>query len=167
MKEKPVFLNNEKGSVLIIAVIFLMLLTVIGIFATTTSTIEVQISGNDKINKMVFYAADSGIHYVAVNPALYNTDNLNKDAPLSFPDPDPDPDNADATYPLSDNLKVNGNVTYLGKSQMSAGTGYSAGIVFAINYKLISTGNYKPISTGTGPNNGTSTVEAGFYRIGL
>ena len=86
MKEKPVFLNNEKGSVLIIAVIFLMLLTVLGAFATTTSTIEVQISGNDKISKMVFYAADSGIHYVAVKPDLYGTNNIDKDVPLSFPD---------------------------------------------------------------------------------
>jgi len=158
MKEKPVFLNNEKGSVLIIAVMFLMLLTVLGIFATTTSTIEVQISGNDKINKMVFYAADSGTHYVAVNPALYNTDNLDKDDPFPFSFSFPDPDTA-ATYSLLDNLKVNGNVTYLGKSQMPAGTGYSAGTVFAINYQLK--------STGTGPNNGSSIVEAGFYRTGL
>ncbi|WP_299978193.1 pilus assembly PilX N-terminal domain-containing protein [Desulfobacula sp.] len=155
MKEKPIFLNNEKGSVLVIAIIFLMLLTVIGIFATTTSTIEIQISGNDKINKMVFYAADSGTHYVAVNTDLYNTNNLDEDAPLSFPDPD-DPG---AKYSLSDKLQVNGNVTYLGKVQMPAGSGYSAGTIFAIIYELE--------SSATGPNNGASTVEAGFYRIGL
>ena len=155
MKEKPVFLNNEKGSVLLTAVIFLMLLTVIGIFATTTSTIEIQISGNDKINKMVFYAADSGTPYVSVNTDWYGPDNIDKGGDF-FPDLiDPK-----KQYQLSDKLQVEiENVLYLGKSQMPAGTGYSAGTVFAINYELI--------STGTGPNNGASTVEAGFYRMGL
>jgi len=149
MKETPVFLNNEKGSVLVIAVIFLMLLTVLGVFATTTSTIELQISGNDKINKMVFYAADSGTPYVSVNTDWYGPDNIDEDTPAG-----------PFTYQLSDKLQVEiENVTYLGKSQMPAGTGYSAGTIFAVNYQLK--------STGTGPNNGTSIVEAGFYRIGL
>lgn len=148
MKEKVSFLNNEKGSTLVMAVVFLLLLTVIGIFATTTSTIEVLISGNDKINKMVFYAADSGISYVAVNPDWYGSNNITEDAPLSFPN-----------YSLSSRLQVNGDVAYTGKSQLPPGTGYSAGQILAINYKIT--------STGTGPNNGTNTVEAGFYRIGL
>ena len=155
MKEKICFLNNEKGSALIIAVVFLMVLTVIGIFATKTSTLEVQISGNDKISKMVFYAADSGIHYVAVKPDLYGTNNIDEAVPLSFPDSG----NPAATYSLSSNLQVNGEVSYLWKSQMPAGTGFSAGQVFAINYKIE--------SNSTGPNNGANTVEAGFYRIGL
>ncbi|MDA3819828.1 MAG: pilus assembly PilX N-terminal domain-containing protein [Candidatus Delongbacteria bacterium] len=155
MKEKPTFLNNEKGSTLIIAVVFLMLLTILGVFATTTSTIEVQISGNDKINKMVFYAADSGIDYVAVNPDLYGPDNIIEDVPLSFPDSA----DVNATYSLSDKLLVNGNVSYLGKSNIPQGSGYSAGQIFAINYEIE--------SNSTGPNNGASKVEAGFYRIGL
>lgn len=155
MKEKPIFLNNEKGSTLIIAVVFLLLLTFLGIFATTTSTIEMQISGNDKINKMVFYAADSGIHYVVVNPDLYGPNNIIEGEPFSFPDSV----NAVATYSLSNLLQVNGDVSYLGKSNMPPGSGYSAGTIFAINYKIE--------SNSTGPNNGTSTVEAGFYRIGL
>ena len=155
MKEKPIFLNNEKGSTLIIAVVFLMLLTFLGGFAITTSTIEVQISGNDKINKMVFYAADSGIDYVVVNPDLYGPDNITEDVPLSFPDSA----DVNATYSLSNQLQVNGNVSYLGKSNMPTGSGYSVGTVFAINYKIE--------SNSTGPNYGTSTVEAGFYRIGL
>lgn len=149
MKNFPVFLNNEKGSTLIVAVIFLMLLTVLGVFATTTSTIELQISGNDKISKMVFYAADSGIPYVSGNPDWYGPNNIDEETPTDPP-----------VYNLSDKLRIDiKDVTYIGKSQMPAGAGYSAGTVFAINYKLT--------SEGTGPNNGTSTVEAGFYRIGL
>ncbi len=148
MKEKVSFLNNEKGSTLVVAVVFLLLLTMIGSFATTTSTIEVLISGNDKINKMVFYAADSGIDYVAVNPALYGVNNITEGTPLSFPN-----------YSLSNRLQVNGTVAYVGKSQLPPGSGFSAGKVFAINYTIT--------STGTAPNKGTNTVAAGFYRIGL
>ena len=76
--------NNEKGSALVVAVVFLMLLTVLGSFATKTSNIEIQISGNDKIKKMVFYAADSGIDYVAVNPILYGSGNTSMVDPFSF-----------------------------------------------------------------------------------
>ena len=52
--------NNEEGSALIISVLILLLLTVIGIAATNTSTIEVLISGNDKVHKMAFHEADGG-----------------------------------------------------------------------------------------------------------
>ena len=58
---KYIFHNNEKGSALIISVLILLLLTVIGIAATNTSTIEILISGNDKAHKMAFHQADGGI----------------------------------------------------------------------------------------------------------
>ncbi len=54
-------LCNENGSVLLLSVVMLILLTLLGMFATTTSTIEIQISGNDKIHKQRFYDADSGV----------------------------------------------------------------------------------------------------------
>jgi hypothetical protein len=154
MEEKKSFLNNEKGSILVVAVIFLFLLTGLGIFSTTTANIELQISGNHKVNKMVFYAADSGIHYVAVNPALYGPDNLDTSNPKNFPGP-----GSTDTYPLTSKLNVGGTVTYQGITQLAAGSGNSAGIVLAIHYQLL--------STSTGPNNGTNTVQAGFYRKGM
>lgn len=155
MEKKISSINNEKGIVLISAVIFLLLVTVLGIFATTTSNIELQISGHNKLSKMVFYAADSGIHYVAVNPDLYNSINLDENAPFDFPVNG----SPAVTYALSHKLKVGGSVSYVGKNQMPAGTGYSVGTVFAVNYKII--------SNSTGPNNAANTIEAGFYRIGL
>lgn len=54
-------INNQQGSVIIIAVIMLVLLTVIGIAATNTSTTEVQISTNAVLHNIAFYAVDSGI----------------------------------------------------------------------------------------------------------
>ena len=51
-------LKSEDGSVLVIAMIMLVLLTLIGISAITTSTIEVQISANERIYKMNLCVAE-------------------------------------------------------------------------------------------------------------
>ncbi|WDN87649.1 hypothetical protein BuS5_00617 [Desulfosarcina sp. BuS5] len=61
MKQLKLSVCNQNGSVLLISVVILMLLTLLGIFATTTSTIEIQIAGNDKWHKMAFYNADGGV----------------------------------------------------------------------------------------------------------
>jgi len=54
--------QNEDGFVLIVALFVLILLTIIGISATNTTTIDIQISQNDKAYKVAFYNADSGIY---------------------------------------------------------------------------------------------------------
>lgn len=59
----PYSLENEKGFVLITALVILVLLTFMGIFALNTTTTEIQISGNDRVYKQAFYSADSGISY--------------------------------------------------------------------------------------------------------
>jgi len=62
MNMKDIFspLTNDKGSALILALLILVLLTLMGISATTTSTIEVQMAGNEKFYEMAFYTAESG-----------------------------------------------------------------------------------------------------------
>jgi type IV pilus assembly protein PilX len=50
--------RNEEGVVLVLCLITLVLLTLIGISATTTSQLEAEISGNDKTSKEAFYAAE-------------------------------------------------------------------------------------------------------------
>jgi len=55
-KKSPI--KNENGSVIILAMIFLVLLTIIGMSAVDTSTIEVQISGNDVRYKTNLYRAE-------------------------------------------------------------------------------------------------------------
>ena len=61
MQKITSILNNQQGSVIIMAVIVLALLTVIGISATNTSTTEVQVSTNAVLHNIAFYTADSGI----------------------------------------------------------------------------------------------------------
>ena len=54
-------MNNEKGFVLIATILILLILLIIGIAATNTTIFELQISGNDRVAKEVFYAAEGGL----------------------------------------------------------------------------------------------------------
>jgi hypothetical protein len=60
MKGIVIDIANDRGSALVVALLVLVLLTLIGISATTTSTIEVQMAGSEKVYDMAFYAAESG-----------------------------------------------------------------------------------------------------------
>jgi len=60
MKEK-IMLKNEDGSIVIISLVVLLLLTMLGIWANNTATIELQIAGSEKAQQIVFYAADAGV----------------------------------------------------------------------------------------------------------
>jgi hypothetical protein len=68
MKELKV-IKDEKGSVLVIALIMLVLLTILGITATTTSNIEVQIANNERNYKQAFYVANAGIEHARASLA--------------------------------------------------------------------------------------------------
>ncbi len=55
--------ESEEGAALIIAVMILLILTILGIYAVTTSILETKIAGNERVLKDAFYAADGGIDY--------------------------------------------------------------------------------------------------------
>ncbi len=59
------FRGDEGGFVLIGALLILMLLVVIGISATTNTSLELQIAGNDRTHKETFYQADGGSQFAA------------------------------------------------------------------------------------------------------
>ncbi len=54
--------RNEKGSVLVISLILIALLTLIGVMGITTTQTETQITGNDMFRKIAFYDADAGVY---------------------------------------------------------------------------------------------------------
>ena len=60
MPKKSLIINNEEGSVIFVAVMILVLLTLLGISSITTSTTEVKIATNTQRYQMDFYVADSG-----------------------------------------------------------------------------------------------------------
>lgn len=60
MKPNVVHAENENGLVTVAALLFLIVLTIMGTSAIRTSNTEVQIATNDEIHKMTFYGADGG-----------------------------------------------------------------------------------------------------------
>jgi Tfp pilus assembly protein PilX len=69
--------RNEQGFVLVIALLGLLVVTVIGVLAISTSTTEVMVAGNTRLREMNFAGAESGleisdpaIRFIAFNGAL-------------------------------------------------------------------------------------------------
>lgn len=56
-------LSDNRGAVLVIALMLLAVLTILGIAALNTTTTEIRISGNEKVYKEAFYNAEAGIAY--------------------------------------------------------------------------------------------------------
>lgn len=54
-------LGQENGSVMVVTLLILVLLTIIGISANSTSITEVQISTNEQLSRICFYAAETGL----------------------------------------------------------------------------------------------------------
>ena len=69
-------LKNEEGFVLVAALMILVILVVVGITATNTSFLEMQIAANDRLYKQSFFQADGGTD-VGVNLAYENALCLN------------------------------------------------------------------------------------------
>ncbi|HPQ43426.1 MAG TPA: pilus assembly PilX N-terminal domain-containing protein [Syntrophales bacterium] len=66
-------INNEKGFALVAAVLILAVMTIIGIAATTTSTIEMQIAGNENQYTGTFYNNEGVLINTMENPSLWLT----------------------------------------------------------------------------------------------
>ena len=56
-------ITGEKGSIILAAMVILIVLTLIGMAATRTSTIEIDIAANDKFHKQALFESDSGISW--------------------------------------------------------------------------------------------------------
>ena len=66
--------NSEKGIVLIVSLLLLLVATVVGITALSTSTTNVMMTGNQLLSERAFAAADSGIFVSApiIDDTAYN-----------------------------------------------------------------------------------------------
>ena len=168
MKEKCL-LENEKGSVTVLAVVLLMLLTLLGIAATTTSSIEVRIAGNELRHKLAFYSAEAAKGWVIWNPDLYGSLNITPGTKHLFPnDTDPYvPNTSDLSEPIfpdpqvlpNSNQSFNGSVGYGSSVDPPRGSGYEATEYRAHRYTMT--------CNGYSSHNTSMQVEIGFYRIGF
>jgi hypothetical protein len=173
--------SGEQGSVLIVALVILVLLTIIGISATTTTDIETQIAGNEKFQKIAFYSADSGIpstaklisivmdaqdepdlgsaiEYKGIEGALLNQimgyeeyDDGTPDVTFSLGSNHAD---ADVERTRTEPLAGGGVEFAAGAEGVGAGT---AGGGVAIFYNID--------STGSGPSNSQSNIVADYRKV--
>jgi hypothetical protein len=63
MQTKACIVNDQTGSVMVAALMVLVLLTIIGISASSLSITEVQIATNSLLHERAFYTAESGLQH--------------------------------------------------------------------------------------------------------
>jgi len=68
--------NGNKGFVLVIALIVLLVATVVGIFAIQNTAIDTKISGNERVSTLMFNSSDAGagagVSYYKSNKSSHN-----------------------------------------------------------------------------------------------
>ena len=180
-------IGNERGMVLVFALVIMLVLTIIGSSATMTSQVDLKISGNTKVIRTSFYVADGGIMMapkvisrIITDRALpaasdtpmitYDVDNLLDKIMGYIEDDDPGTDTTDIVM----NQGTLGNLTvdvsragtqYLsgGGVEFAAGTegvGVGGASSAAIIYNLASRG-----TVGTAPRTTESDIVAQYRKV--
>lgn len=77
--------GREQGSITIIALIILIVLTIIGLSISTTSTTDIRIAANELLRKQDFYMAEGGVNREAqeVGSGNYAVMDVNTPATLA------------------------------------------------------------------------------------
>ena len=111
--KKISLLKNENGSVIVLALIMLVLLTLLGMAVSRTSSIEVQIASNDQQAVDNLYKAESADHYAIElsriwlsNAFLQAADTV---ANVVIPTTNPDPSDIDGDGAPDVNLDIDGD----------------------------------------------------------
>ncbi len=177
-------LKNEQGFVLVMAMVALLMLVVVGISVMNTTSVEVEIAGNEKFHKMAFYNADSGVYMspkiisraieaggdpVEASVTMYgvgtvvSAGNAFYNEIMGFVASDAQDD---LEYTLVDQqvgvdiVRFSTDILAGGGAEFAAGSagvgsGSTGGI--AINYNIT--------STGSAPGNSTSTISARYRKV--
>ena len=80
-------LHNQRGAVLVTAMVILALLTIIGMAATNTSMLETMISATERTHSEAFYTAEAGVDHLRRNfKSVFLDKNMDKFAAGTDPD---------------------------------------------------------------------------------
>ena len=80
-------MKNERGAILVIAMLLLVLLTLMGKSISTIANRELKISGNEQVEKRIFFASEAGLgHITAILQAEFTHRNQAKVASGQIPD---------------------------------------------------------------------------------
>jgi hypothetical protein len=145
--------GNERGIVLILSLLMLMVLSILGAFATSTSMTEISIAGNYRNAETALDVADGGVAFAETDPAIYTTIGNGV-----FPTPGlgtgTDPNNqAVAVGTNTAEIRVN----FIVSGPPPAGSGIDTE-VYQANYFAVT-------STGVGPNNSQARIETQIAKI--
>jgi Tfp pilus assembly protein PilX len=163
---KKTILAKEDGSILIVALILLVLLTLMGISATTLTDIELQIAGNEMVSRANFYNAEAAamenIQLLAntgeaiTDPTDVTMPWLNLDAELPFANDITRDENWTDTNSRVADRAINGDQRYL-----TVFEGITAGDSLDMTRSRIYT--YRVVGKGEkNPGQGMALVEMGF-----
>lgn len=143
-------IRDEKGAVLVIAIVMLLILSIIGIYAMGSSINEIKISGQKKYYDTAFNDADGGVHFVRASNQFGTMGPGSADIPYSAPS--------------GTDFNFTATLSYLGNSPPPAGTGTGQRAGFKAHYHQIrSTGYDAPVAVA----NASVNLEAEGYRIGF
>jgi Tfp pilus assembly protein PilX len=170
-------LMNENGSVLLISMLVLVLLTLLGIVALDTTDIELRVTTNDRTYKEAFHAADgAGMAAVkVVRNSLDSSEGLTLPS-ISYAESAADfygeltgtaasDDAVDLSFNVSDTTQVGVDVQLINVVSIAGG-----GTEFAAGYSSSSTSGstgmrYAVETEATAPNNSTSTVYLEYLKV--
>lgn len=170
--------SNEQGFVLVVGLLALLVITVLGVLALSTSTTEVIVSGNMRLREINFASAESGLElsiptlkYAIYNDTFGNYSYIVNDSSLATElrlGPTFDPDRADAAPDLR--FTLGQLIVSVDIDKMFAGPCEGAAIEFASGYEGIGLGGgggicayYRVNSIGQS-DVGSRNVIGGVYR---
>ena len=138
--------HDQRGAVLVVSLIILMVLTVLGVSSINTATLELTMAGNAQFHQEAFQAAETGIDismarrdFNTLTPAV--VDPMPLDVGSSY--------YTEATSTFMENTPVPGAAFSMG---------VSTGSVQAFHYDIV--------ARGTGPRNASSVHNQSFYIVG-
>lgn len=100
------FPHHQRGVALVMALVFLLLLTILGIAALNTTSLEEKMANNVKDRNLAFQAAESALIvaenwiYTQVGKPVFPNNSIGLYAPVTS-DTDPDPNWKDSTWSTS------------------------------------------------------------------
>lgn len=145
--------SNERGIILILTLWMLLLLTILGAFATSTSMTEISIAGNYRNSETALNVADAGITFGQTDSVTYTNIGTGSCPPC-------DGTNGAGTSPVViANNTAQVRVEYIVTGAAPAGGGIDATVgSFQSNYFAVT-------STGTGPNNSQVRIESEIAKL--
>jgi hypothetical protein len=187
MKRRYFPTDNPDGLVTMAALLFLIILTIVGTSAISSSNMEVQIATNDEIHKMTFYAADGGAdlgtELLELNiacPTGFANDNLvidtinvtDKDFWMQQPDVNdevPLPSDTERDVLIGDNAGNHTNLSIAGDSGFGVGAAIEMAAAYEGKGKAAASGgvtlDYQIISQHLGYANSESMVALRWQHV--